>query len=330
MLNALLMPTFAIVLIVLGAVLACAVVFCLVFPVFTWLKTVTAQCRISLAKLFAMKIRKSDYKKISEAYINCQKSKINLTVDELEAHHVAGGDVIKFSDGLIMAKSARLALTIDVAKAIDLAGKNLVEVVKDCISPRIIETEMVKGVAKDGFEIFSKAKITVLAQIDKLLGGADERTVALKVGEALISEVGSCIDYTDAVYNPDRLTKNITDKNLDKTTAYKILSINICEMNLGKNIEEESMVANAEAERKVAEAKAAERKANAQVLEQEAKIKVQEAKAGLIEAEKQVPLAIADAFDKGKIAVEDYLKIQNIMADTEMRKKFGEDDKGRI
>lgn len=229
-----------------------------------------------------------------------------------------------------MAKSARLSLSVDVAKAIDLSGKNLIDVVKDCISPRIIETDEVKAVAKDGFEIKTKAKITVLAQIEKLLGGADEKTISLKVGEALMSEIGNCIDYTDFMYNPSKVSKRVFEKGLDEETAYKILSVNISEIELGKNIETEGMVAAAEAERKVAEAKAAEKKAEAQVLEQEAKIKTQEAKAGLIEAEKQVPLAIADAFDKGKIAVEDYFRLQNIMADTEMRKKFGEEDKGKF
>ena len=172
--------------------------------------------------------------------------------------------------------------------------------------------------------------MTVLADINKLLGGADEKTVALKVGEALMNEIGSCIDYTDFMYNPERVSKSIFERGLDRTTAYKILSVSISDMQLGKNIELQSMVDAAEANRKVAEATAAERKANAQVLEQEAKIRVQEAKASLMDAEKEVPLAIADAFDKGKIAVEDYYRLQNIMADTEMRKKFGEDEtKGR-
>jgi len=326
MLNSLLIPGFVTAIIVLVIISAIIAGIFLIFPIFTWFKTITAKSKISLGKLFAMKIRKSDYKKISEAYINCQKSGISLTADELEAHHVAGGDVIKFSDGLIMAKSAKLALTVDVAKAIDLAGKNLIETVKDCISPKIIETDSVKAVAKDGFEISTKAKITVLAQIDKLIGGADEKTISLKVGEALMTEIGNCIDYTDFMYNPDKISKKVFEKGLDETTAYKILSINISDMQLGKNIELESMIASAEADKRVAESRAAEKRANAQVLEQEAKIKVQEAKASLMEAEKEVPLAIAEAFDKGKIAVEDYYRLQNIMADTEMRKKFGEDE----
>ena len=330
MLNHLLIPGYAVALIVIAVIAALIITFCLVFPVVVWVRTITAKSPISLWKLFSMKVRKSDYKKIAEAYINCQKSGINLTVDELEAHHVAGGDVIKFSDGIIMAKSAKLALTVDVAKAIDFSGKNLIEVIKDCISPRIIETAPIKAVAKDGFELTAKAKITVLADINKLLCGADEKTISMKVGEALMSEIGACIDYTDFMYNPDKVSKRIFEKNLDEGVAYKILAVAISDMALGKNIELQSMVDAAEANRKVAEANAAERKANAQVLEQEAKIKVQEAKASLMDAEKEVPLAIADAFDKGKIAVEDYYRLQNIMADTEMRKKFGEDEsKGR-
>ena len=330
MLHSLLIPGFAVALIVIAAVALLVLAFCLIFPVVVYARTVTAKAPISLWKLFSMKLRKSDYKKIAEAYINCQKSGINLTVDEIEAHHVAGGDVIKFSDGIIMAKSAKIALTVDVAKAIDLAGKNLIDVITDCITPRIIETDPVKAVAKDGFEITARAKITVLADINKLLGGADEKTVALKVGEALMNEIGSCIDYTDFMYNPERVSKSIFERGLDMATAYKILSVSISDMQLGKNIELQSMVDAAEANRKVAEATAAERKANAQVLEQEAKIKVQEAKVSLMDAEKEVPLAIAEAFDKGKIAVEDYYRLQNIMADTEMRKKFGEDEtKGR-
>lgn len=325
--NFLLLPCWVnwlIVLFVLGGLITA---FLLIFPVKIWLRTATSKCQISLWKLYAMKLRKTKLDLVVEAYINCKKSGIDLTYEEIEAHHVSGGDVLKLSDGLIMAKNAKIPLRIDIAKAIDLSGRDLCETIKATISPKIIETEMVCAIAKDGFEVKAKARITALALIDKLIGGADEKTISARVGEALMTEIGKAFQYTDFMHNPEVASKNLMAKGLDNNTAFKIVSINISDMSLGKNIEAQTLLEEAEIDKQIAQAKAEERKANAQANEQEAKAKTQEAKINLVHAECEVPKAIAQAFEEGKISVEDYYRIENIIADTNLRKKLADSDK---
>lgn len=325
--NKLLLPCWANWLITLAAIGILIAAFLIMFPVKVWIRTLTSKCHISLWKLYAMKLRKTKIDVVVEAYINCKKSGINLSYEEIEAHHVSGGDVIKLSDGLIMAKNAKIMLPIDMAKAIDLSGRNLCESIKATISPEIIETELVCAIAKDGFEVKAKARITALALIEKLIGGADEKTISARVGEALMGEIGKAFQYTDFMHNPEIASKNLMSRNLDENTAFKIVSINICEMMLGKNIEAQTLLEEAEIDKKIAQAKAEERKAIAQASEQEAKVKAQEAKISLVYAESEVPKAIAQAFEEGKITVEEYYKLENIMADTNLRKKLVDSDK---
>lgn len=324
--NQLLLPMWVNFSILFAIIAVFVTIFSLIFPVLLWIKTVTSKCRVSLWKLYAIKLRKSDPKNLVEAYINCSKSGIDLTIDELEAHFVAGGDVIKLTDALIMAKSAKVLLTVDLAKSIDLSGNNVVEAVKNTISPKVVETSTITAVAKDGYEIKVRARITIRANIEKLIGGATEETVISKISEAIMTEIGKSIEYKDFMQKPDVATGNINLKEIEKNCAYNILSVNISFMELGKNLEALTLLQEAETDRKIADEKAAERKAMAVAAEQEMKVKTQEMRAELLASESEVPKAIASAMQTGNIGVLDYYKMQNLLADTGMRKKFSEDD----
>jgi uncharacterized protein YqfA (UPF0365 family) len=256
----------------------------------------------------------------------------NIKRDEMEAHYLAGGHVERVIHALVSAAKANLDLTFQMATAIDLAGRDIFEAVQMSVNPKVIDTPPVAAVAKDGIQLIAKARVTVRANIKQLVGGAGEDTVLARVGEGIVSSIGSADSHKAVLENPDSISKLVLEKGLDAGTAFEILSIDIADVDIGKNIGAQLQTDQAEADKKIAQAKAEERRAMAVALEQEMLAKAQEARAKVIEAEVEIPLAMADSFRKGNLGIMDYYKFQNIQADTDMRESIsqstgGPDDK---
>lgn len=313
-------------LIILGAILiAAVVVICIMLPVKLWIRTLSSGAKVSMFKLIGMKQRKINAYTIVEAYISAKKAGIYIDIDELEAHHMAGGDVSKVVNALISAYNAKIDLSVDTAKAIDLAGKDVFEAVKSSVSPKVIETETISAIVKDGMEVKVRARITIRANLGKILGGPGEKTIIARVTEGIVATIGGYNDHKDVLQNPDLISKTVYSKNLDKGSAYEVLSIDISNVDLGRNIAAQLRVDQAETEKHIANAKAEERRFNAIAQEQEMRVRAQEMSAAKIAAEAEVPKAMIKAFEEGKINVMDYYKIQNIIADTNMRKAIAKD-----
>ena len=269
-----------------------------------------------------MNIRRVKPTNIVNPMIKATKAGLNLTIDKLEAHFLAGGDVNMVVNALIAAQRANIMLEFEQAAAIDLAGRDVLEAVKVSVNPKVIETPIISAVAKDGIEVKVKAKVTVRANIERLVGGAGEETILARVGEGVVTTVGSAVKHKDVLENPDMISKVVLSKGLDSGTAFEILSIDIADIDIGRNIGAQLQTDQAEADKKIAQAKAEERRAMAIAQEQEMKALVVEMQSKLVEAESKIPQAIANAFESGKLGVMDYYNMKNIMADTKMRESI--------
>jgi uncharacterized protein YqfA (UPF0365 family) len=288
-------------------------------PVGLWFSAILSGVRVSLLQLIFMRWRKVPPGIIVTAMINSTKAGLTITRDELEAHYLAGGKVQSVVNALISSDKANIPLDFKTATAIDLAGRDVFEAVQMSVNPRVINIPPVAAVAKDGIQLIAKAKVTVRANINRLVGGAGEETIIARVGEGIVTSIGSADSHKLVLENPDSISKVVLAKGLDSGTAFEILSIDIADVDVGINIGAKLQMDQANADKNIAQAKAEERRAMAIALEQEMKAKAQEARAKVIEAEAEIPKAIADAFRTGNLGVLDYYKMQNIQADTDMR-----------
>ena len=295
------------------------------FPVGMWFQAILSGVRISLLHLVLMRWRGVNPSTIVVAMITGTKAGLKLNANELEAHYLAKGNVGKVVMALISAAKANIPLDFQMAAAIDLAGRDVFEAVQMSVNPKVINTPPVTAVAKDGIQLICKARVTVRANIKQLVGGAGEETVLARVGEGIVSSIGSADSHKDVLENPDKISKLVLGKGLDAGTAFEILSIDIADIDVGKNIGAVLQMDQAEADKNIAQARAEERRAMAVALEQEMKAKAQEARATVIEAESQVPLAMAEAFRNGNLGIMDYYRMKNIQADTEMRESIAKD-----
>ncbi len=288
-------------------------------PVGLWISALAAGVKVSIGSLVGMRLRRVAPSKIILPLIKADKAGIPVDQNQLEAHMLAGGNVDRVVDALIAADKAKIPLPFDRAAAIDLAGRNVLDAVKVSVNPRVIQTPNISAVAKDGIELIATARVTVRANLERLVGGAGEETIIARVGEGIVSSIGSTPSHKAVLENPDVISKTVLAKGLDSGTAFEILSIDIADVNVGKNIGAILQTDQAEADKRVAQAKAEERRAMAVAVEQENRAKVEEMRAKVVEAEAQVPLAIAEAFRQGNLGVMDYYNIQNLQSDTRMR-----------
>ena len=288
-------------------------------PMGLWFSALVSGVRISLLQLVLMRWRKVPPSIIVSAMIEGTKAGLKINANELEAHYLAGGNVTNVVHALVSAQKANINLDFQMATAIDLAGRDVFEAVQMSVNPKVINTPPVSAVAKDGIQLIAKARVTVRANIKQLVGGAGEETVLARVGEGIVSSIGSSETHKVVLENPDLISRAVLMKGLDAGTAFEILSIDIADIDVGKNIGAELQMDQANADKNIAQAKAEERRAMAIALEQENKAKAQDARARVIEAEAEVPLAIAEAFRSGNLGIMDYYKLKNIQADTTMR-----------
>ncbi|WP_438031888.1 flotillin-like protein FloA [Sorangium sp. KYC3313] len=307
--------------IVIGGLVLVAIVATLyMVPLRLWVAAQASGAGVSMLTLIAMRLRRVPPDQIVNARISAVKAGLEgVSVDMLEAHYLARGRVEAVVNALISAGKAGMELDFSRAAAIDLAGRNVLEAVAMSVNPRVIETPKVSAVAKDGIQLLAIARVTVRANIDRLVGGAGEQTVLARVGEGVVSTIGSADDYKHVLENPDTISKNVLKKGLDAGTAFEILSIDIADVDVGSNIGAKLQTEQAEADKQVAQAKAESRRALAVAQEQEMKAKTQEMRAKLVEAESTIPLAVAEALRTGKLGVMDYYNMRNVIADTEMR-----------
>jgi uncharacterized protein YqfA (UPF0365 family) len=304
----------------IGVVLVFLLIFFHYVPFGLWINALSANVRISLAQLFLMRLRRVSPRTIVEGMIMAHKAGLkNVTRDNLEAHYLAGGSVTNVVRALISASKANIDLPFQMATAIDLAGRDVLEAVRMSVNPKVIDTPPVTAVAIDGIQLIAKARVTVRANIKQLVGGAGEETILARVGEGIVSSIGSAASHKSVLENPDSISKLVLRKGLDAGTAYEILSIDIADIDIGKNIGAVLQMDQAQADKNIAQARAEERRAMAIALEQEMKAKAQEARAKVIEAEAEVPKAMAEAFRNGNLGIMDYYKMKNIQADTDMR-----------
>jgi len=295
-------------------------------PIGIWFSALVSGVRISLMQLFLMRFRKVPPGTIVRAMIEAHKAGLSFVKrDELEAHYLAGGHVENVVHALVSADKANIELSFKMATAIDLAGRDVLDAVRMSVNPKVINTPPVSAVAKDGIQLICKARVTVRASIKQLVGGAGEETVLARVGEGIVSSIGSSLSHKSVLENPDSISKVVLGKGLDAGTAFEILSIDIADIDIGKNIGAYLQMDQAEADKNIAQAKAEERRAMAVAIEQEMKAKAQEARAKVIEAEAQIPLAMAEAFREGNLGIMDYMKIKNIESDTNMRDSIAGD-----
>lgn len=304
-------------------VLAIVVVFSFI-PVGLWISALAAGVRVGIFTLVGMRLRRVPPASIVNPLIKADKAGLRVTVNQLEAHYLAGGNVDRVIDALIAAERANIDLAFERAAAIDLAGRNVLEAVQMSVNPKVINTPLVSAVAKDGIEVKVMARVTVRANIDRLVGGAGEETILARVGEGVVSTVGSMENHKEVLENPDAISRTVLTKGLDSGTAFEILSIDIADVDVGRNIGAILQTDQAEADKQIAQAKAEERRAMAVAREQEMKATVEEMRAKVVEAEAQVPLAMADALREGKLGVMDYFNMQNIISDTDMRKNIAQ------
>ncbi len=309
------MFTFAIALLIIIFVM----LFFTFVPVGLWVTAFFSGVKIKFSTLMGMRLRRVAPSRIVNPMIKATKAGLNLHVDELEAHYLAGGNINSVVDALIAAQRANIPIEFERAAAIDLAGRNVLEAVQVSVNPKVIETPQIAAVSKDGIEVVAKARVTVRANIERLVGGAGEETIIARVGEGIVTTVGSSNSHKDVLENPDSISKTVLSKGLDSGTAFEILSIDIADVDVGRNIGARLQMDQAEADKRIAEARAEERRAMAVAKEQEMKAEVQSMRAKVVEAEAEVPLALATALKDGKMGVMDYYNMKNILADTDMR-----------
>ncbi|MEW6107138.1 MAG: flotillin-like protein FloA [Bacillota bacterium] len=291
-------------------------------PVGLWVSAWAAGVHVGIFTLVGMRLRRVPPGRIILPLIKAVKAGLQVSVDKLEAHFLAGGNVDRVVDALIAAQRAEINLSFERACAIDLAGRNVLEAVQMSVNPKVIETPVVAAVAKDGIELKAKARVTVRANIDRLVGGAGEATIIARVGEGVVTTVGSAESHKEVLENPDKISRTVLSKGLDAGTAFEILSIDIADVDVGRNIGAQLQMDQAEADKNIAQAKAAERRFAALAREQEMKAQVQEMRARVVEAEAEVPKALAEALRSGKLGVLDYYQLQNVLADTRMRQSI--------
>ena len=296
-------------------------------PVGLWFSALVSGVKINLLQLFLMRWRRVPPSIIVSSMIEGTKAGLRLDANELEAHYLAGGNVTNVVHALVSAQKANINLDFKMATAIDLAGRDVFEAVQMSVNPKVINTPPVAAVAKDGIQLNAKARVTVRANIKQLVGGAGEETVLARVGEGIVSSIGSAVSHKVVLENPDSISRVVLEKGLDAGTAFEILSIDIADIDVGKNIGAQLQMDQADADKNIAQAKAEERRAMAVALEQENRAKAQDARAKVILAEAEVPLAMAEAFRNGNLGIMDYYKMKNIMADTQMRDAISKSDK---
>lgn len=313
---------------IIAALVVIAIIILFTFvPVMLWISALSSGVRISIFTLIGMRLRRVIPRRVIEPLIKATKAGLDLHTNQLESHYLAGGNVDRVVNALIAAHRANIDLTFQRAAAIDLAGRNVLEAVQMSVNPKVIETPFISGVAINGIEVKVKARITVRANIDRLVGGAGEETVVARVGEGVVSTIGASHTHKDVLKNPDTISKTVLEKGLDAGTAFEILSIDIADVDIGKNIGAFLQTEQAEADKNIAQAKAEERRAMAVAKEQEMHARVEEMRAKVVEAESEVPQAMASALKEGKLGVMDYMNYNNIKADTEMRHSFGNNGK---
>jgi uncharacterized protein YqfA (UPF0365 family) len=293
-----------------------------------WVQALVSGARVGLLNIVFMRFRKIPPKLVVETKIMAIKAGIKISTDFLESHFLAGGNLSRVVQALIAADKANIELEFNRAAAIDLAGRDVLEAVQMSVNPKVIETPLIAAMAKDGIQLKALARVTVRANIDRLVGGAGAETILARVGEGIVSTIGSSNSHKSVLENPDMISKTVLAKGLDSGTAYEILSIDIADVDVGKNIGADLETDRAEADKKIAQAKAEERRAMAIAAEQEMKAKVQEMRAKVVEAEAKIPLAMAQAFKDGNLGIMDYYKMKNIMADTQMRDSIGSSSEG--
>ena len=317
----------------LGIALGIIVLLILFFtfvPVGLWITAYFSGVKVKIATLIGMRLRRVIPTRIVNPMIKATKAGLKINIDELEAHYLAGGNVNTLVDALIAAQRANIPLDFERAAAIDLAGRNVLEAVQVSVNPKVIETPQIAAVSKDGIEVIARARVTVRANIERLVGGAGEETIIARVGEGIVTTVGSSETHKHVLENPESISKRVWAQGLDAGTAFEILSIDIADVDVGRNIGAKLQMEQAEADKIIAQAKAEERRAMAVAKEQEMKAEVQAMNAKLVESEAQVPLALAQAFRDGNIGVMDYYNMKNILADTNMRSsisKVADEDK---
>ncbi|MBU8901839.1 MAG: flotillin-like protein FloA [Victivallales bacterium] len=317
-----------------GAVIAIVVfliiLFGVVIPLPLWIAAVFSGVKIKISSLIGMRLRRVPPQVILTAMIQAVKAGIPVDSDSLEAHYLAGGNVFRVVFSLVAADKANIPLDLQRATAIDLAGRNVLDAVKMCVNPKIIETPLVSAVAKDGIQLKAIARVTVRANIDRLVGGAGEETILARVGEGIVTTIGSATSHKSVLENPDLISKGVLAKGLDAGTAFEILSIDIADVDVGNNIGAELQMAQANADKDIAQAKAEERRAMAVANEQEMKAKIREMEAKLVDAEAEIPMAISESLASGNLGIMAYYKMKNIMADTDMRQSIaGPDGKSK-
>ena len=307
--------------IIVAAIIFLAIFFSFV-PIGLWISAIASGVKVGIFQLVAMRIRKVAPSRIINPMIKATKAGLEISLNKLEAHFLAGGNVDRVINALIAAQRAGIPLDFERACAIDLAGRDVLNAVQMSVNPKVIETPIIAAIAKDGIELRVKARVTVRANIDRLVGGAGEETIIARIGEGIVTTVGSSLSHKDVLENPDRISQTVLNKGLDAGTAFEILSIDIADVDVGRNIGAQLQIDQAEADKRIAQAKAEERRAMAVAQEQENKAEVQGMRARVIEAEAEVPQAIAEAFRSGRLGVMDYYNMKNVMSDTHMRESI--------
>lgn len=317
------MEPLVIYLLLIALIIIILSVFLSFVPIMLWISALASGVRVGIITLVAMRIRRVVPSRIVNPLIKATKAGLGLTINQLESHFLAGGNVDRVVNALIAAQRANIDLIFERAAAIDLAGRDVLHAVQMSVNPKVIETPTVSAVAKDGIEVKVLARVTVRANIDRLVGGAGEETIIARVGEGIVTTVGSANTHKATLENPDDISKTVLDKGLDSGTAFEILSIDIADVDVGRNIGATLQTDQAEADKKIAQAKAEERRAMAVALEQEMSARVVEMRAKVVEAESQVPLALSEALRSGNLGAMDYMNYKNVESDTHMRSSFG-------
>ncbi len=313
--------------ILIAVIVVLVILFFRFVPVALWISALAANVRVGIWTLVGMRLRRVVPARIVNPLIKAVKAGINIPINKLEAHYLAGGNVDRVVNSLIAAQRANIPLEFERSAAIDLAGRDVLEAVQMSVNPKVIETPIVAAIAKDGIELKAKAKVTVRANIDRLVGGAGEQTIIARVGEGVVTTIGSANTHKEVLENPDLISKTVLSKGLEAGTAFEILSIDIADIDVGRNVGAQLQTDQAEADKKIAQAKAEERRAMAIAGEQEMKAKVQEMRAKVVEAEAEVPMAMAQALRDGKLGVMDYYNLQNVISDTRMREAIAGEEK---
>jgi uncharacterized protein YqfA (UPF0365 family) len=313
------METLIVISLLILAILVFLSFFLYFVPIGLWITAIFSGVRVSISTLIGMRLRKVNPAEIIRPLISAQKAGLDLDIGQMEAHYLAGGNVGRVVTALISADRANIELPWKRATAIDLAGRHVLEAVQVSVNPKVIQTPRVAAVAKDGIQVIAVARVTVRANIERLVGGAGEETIIARVGEGTVSSIGSAASHKMVLENPDAISRHVLERGLDAGTAFEILSIDIADVDVGRNIGAELQTDQAEADKRIAQAKAEERRAMAVALEQEMR-------ARLVEAEAQVPLAIAEAFRRGNLGVMDFYRMENVQADTRMRRSLSHED----